>query len=474
MRTKCTLTKLFCLWGQCAARELRYPPPCTRIRILYSPRVHVLVSDKEGGTRISEDNRKQQVVVETSHATNKEKQQQQSGRDMALTQDLILTFLLERGGKVKNSELVSNFKGLINSSDPAEKKQNRELFKRLVNSVAVVRQVEDVKYVAVKKKYQRENTSFTESSCETQSVDALNNNHCHCPPANSRVLSVTSDARSGETGAVFALVAIKSPAYELRREEKGIRSLKTLEGDAEPLLATVERTVKVKAYQRCVAGEGFAQVKWCHKLTKPAKDSDGVPLGSMEHEWLVKAATGSWHQICGLLLQDPRLAEKPNFMSGFTILHWAAKSGNCEMVCKVIDVSRQRGAGVDVNAKSYDGYTALHIAAIHSRERVLSLLVCEYGANTNIRDNSGKKPYRYLSPDVSTEIRKMLGDPHSLQKDAQNLSDLPKGFNTLSKLFQPHVAGHKKKYRRRPSFHFIRDDREDPRKSVALNRKLLQ
>uniref|UniRef100_A0A8C1SM08 Sosondowah ankyrin repeat domain family member Ab n=1 Tax=Cyprinus carpio TaxID=7962 RepID=A0A8C1SM08_CYPCA len=331
-----------------------------------------------------------------------------------------------RGGKVKNSELVSNFKGLINSSDPAEKKQNRELFKRLVNSVAVVRQVEDVKYVAVKKKFQRENTSFTESPCsrkstrassETQSEDALNNNHCHCPPQTVRNSSIT---------------------YELRREEKGIRSLKTLEGDAEPLLATVERTVKVKAYQRCVAGEGFAQVKWCHKLTKPAKDSDGVPLGSMEHEWLVKAATGSWRQIYGLLLQDPRLAEKTNFMCGFTILHWAAKSGNCEMVCKVIDVSRQRGAGVDVNAKSYDGYTALHIAAIHSRERVLSLLVCEYGANTNIRDNSGKKPYRYLSPDVSTEIRKMLGDPHSLQKDAQNLSDLPKGFNTLSKLFQPH------------------------------------
>ncbi len=132
------------------------------------------------------------------------------------------------------------------------------------------------------------------------------------------------------------------------------------------------------------------------------------------------------------------------------------------MVCKVIDVSRQRGAGIDVNAKSYDGYTALHIAAIHSRECVLSLLVSEYSANTNIRDNSGKKPYRYLNPDVSVNIRKMLGDPHSLQKDAQHLSDLPKGFNTLRYLFQPHTAGHKQKYRRRPSFHFIRD--EDPRK----------
>ncbi|XP_016336675.1 ankyrin repeat domain-containing protein SOWAHA [Sinocyclocheilus anshuiensis] len=446
---------------------------------------------------------------------------------MALTRDTILSFLLERGGKVKNSELVSNFRGLINSSDPAEEKQTRELFKRLVNSVAVVQQADDVKYVAVKKKFlgfiAGAKSSSIASPCsvksvrdssETENVDIINNYYCHCSPqavSNSskshsrspsdfnesecltaRVLNVTSDARSGQTGAVFALVAVKSPSCELQHEEKRRTSLKTVIVDAKP---TAERAMKVKANQRCVAGEGFLysslrakrkeldaqgspQLRRCSKLSRSAadeaEDSDGVPLGPMEHEWLVNAATGSWSQIYGLLLQDPQLAEKPNFMCGFTILHWAAKSGNGEMVCKVIDVSRQRAAGVDVNAKSYDGYTALHIAAIHSHERVLSLLVCEYGANTNIRDNSGKKPYRYLSADVSTEIRKMLGDPHSLQKDAQNPSDLPKGFNTLSKLFQPHTAGHKKKYRRRPSFHFIRDDHEDPRKNITLNHKLLQ
>ncbi|KAG1962923.1 ankyrin repeat domain-containing protein SOWAHD [Pimephales promelas] len=357
---------------------------------------------------------------------------------MALTQDMILNFLMEHGGKVKNSELVNKFKGLINSSDPAEKKQNRDLFKRLVNNVAVVKQVDDVKYVAVKKKYQG---------------------------LTARVLSVTSDAGSGQTGSVFALVAIKSPPNP--------RS---------------ERTMKVKAnaYQSCiVAGEGFPyrslrvkrkeleaqglpQLRGSSKITKPggneAKDSDGIPLGSVKHQWLVKSATGGWRQIHSLLLQDPQLAEKRNFMSGFTILHWAAKSGNGEMVCKVIDLSRQSGAGIDVNAKSYDGYTPLHIAAIHSRERVCSLLVCEYGASTSIRDNSGKKPYHYLSQDVSTEIRKMLGDPRCLRQDArsdlkehQNPSDLHKGFNTLSKLFQPHVAGHKEKSRRRPSFHFVRE-----------------
>ncbi|XP_016092782.1 ankyrin repeat domain-containing protein SOWAHB-like [Sinocyclocheilus grahami] len=442
---------------------------------------------------------------------------------MALTRDTILSFLLERGGKVKNSELVSNFRGLINSSDPAEKKQTRELFKRLVNSVAVVQQADDVKYVAVKKKFlgfiPGAKSSSVASPCsvkcvrdssETENVDIINNTYCHCSPQavrnsskshsrspsdyneseslTARVLNVTSDATSGKTGAAFAIVALKSPSCALQHEEKRRTSLKTVIVDAKP---TAERAVKVKANQRCVAGEGFLysslrakrkeldaqgspHLRRCSKLSRSAGDLDGVPLGPVEHEWLVKAATGSWPQIYGLLLQDTRLAEKPNFMSGFTILHWAAKSGNGEMVCTVIDVSRQRGAGVDVNAKSYDGYTALHIAAIHSRERVLSLLVCEYGANTNIRDNSGKKPYRYLSADVSTEIRKMLGDPHSLQKDAQNPSDLPKGFNTLSKLFQPHTAGHKKKYRRRPSFHFIRDDHEDPRKNITLNRKLLQ
>ncbi|CAM4612296.1 unnamed protein product [Leuciscus chuanchicus] len=429
---------------------------------------------------------------------------------MALTQDMILAFLLEHGGKVKNSELVSKFKGLINSSDTAEKKQNRDLFKRLVNNVAVVKQVDDVKYVAVKKKYQGitgekitpnnslfdlkspcSNVNPARDSSETENVDIINNNYCNCsiqtvsssstsgndaeiPDCNAiecltaRVLSVTSDAGSGTTGSVFALVAIQSPSNprcELQNNETGKTYLKTQTADAEPPPSTAERTIKVKAnaYQSgSMAGEGFPyrslrvkrkeleaqgspQLRRCIKITKPggneAKDSDGIPLGSVKHQWLVKSATGGWRQIHSLLLQDPQLAEKRNFMSGFTILHWAAKSGNGEMVCKVIDLSRQSGAGIDVNAKSYDGYTPLHIAAIHSRERVCSLLVREYGASTNIRDNSGKKPYHYLSQDVSTEIRKMLGDPRCLQQDApnylkdhQNLSDLHKGFNTLNAL----------------------------------------
>lgn len=448
---------------------------------------------------------------------------------MALTQESILTFLLEHGGKVKNSELVNKFKVVINSSDPAVKKENRDLFKRLINSVAVVKQHDDVKYVVVKKKYQGfvkgETISLSNSlvdiksqcfrSDEIQNADIINNNYnfptqtasqCsslksdrseqikadsvhHGGPSDynlAKVVNVSNvDVRSGQTESVFAIVAIKTPPKpELHCDERGKTHHKA-PGNAKvmPPQCIAERSTKLKETSHLKDGflyrstrtkrkeleaHSSPQLRRSSKISRSGnevKDTDVIPLGPVEHEWLVKSAKGCWTRICSLLLQHPQLAEKRNFMSGFTVLHWAAKSGNCEMVCKVMDVTRQCAGGICVNAKSYDGYTPLHIAAIHTHEGVLSLLVCKYGANTNIRDNSGKKPYHYLSQDVSFEIRKMLGDPRFLHPnghcqlgDDQNLQEFPKGFKPLGKLFQPHAGGHLKKRRRRPSFRFISDD----------------
>ncbi|KAK1794469.1 hypothetical protein P4O66_011338 [Electrophorus voltai] len=179
-------------------------------------------------------------------------------------------------------------------------------------------------------------------------------------------------------------------------------------------------------------------LKRVNKDTKPgldAKQSAIFLLGPREHEWLVKCAAGQQDQIWQLLLQDIKLAERRNFMPGFTALHWAAKQGNREMMRKILLLSRQGGPGVDVNTKSYDGYTPLHIAAIHRPESVLSVLVRDYGANCNIRDNSGKKPYHYLHKDASPKVREMLGDPHAgdykPSGHEQHFSDLPKWFSTL-------------------------------------------
>lgn len=195
-----------------------------------------------------------------------------------------------------------------------------------------------------------------------------------------------------------------------------------------------------------------------------AKSSSALRLETREHEWLVKSTTGRLSPIYSLLQQDVHLAEKRNFISGFTVLHWAAKHGNNKMVRKILDI----GKNVDVNIKSHDGYTPLHVAAIHSHESVLNLLVRQYGANCNIRDNSGKKAYQYLRKDLSTEVKKLLGDPAVLCQDTERgYSDMSKNMNTFSNLLQVCV-GHRKKSRHRLSFRLISDGQEEKRKDCPL------
>lgn len=197
-----------------------------------------------------------------------------------------------------------------------------------------------------------------------------------------------------------------------------------------------------------------------------------VPLEQSEHEWLVKCAAGHWSQVYGLLLRDNQLADKRDFMSGFTALHWAAKCGKSEMLVKIMDVAKKGGIDIDINAKTYGGYTPLHIAALHDQVYILTMLVGEYGADISIRDNCGKKAYHYLHNGVCGSVREMLGEPKVQQaqdtalpeKDELELfPDLTKGLHTISRLFQPHLTAHKKKNRQRPGLFSHSDDPSEER-----------
>ncbi|XP_062826457.1 ankyrin repeat domain-containing protein SOWAHA [Anolis carolinensis] len=131
-----------------------------------------------------------------------------------------------------------------------------------------------------------------------------------------------------------------------------------------------------------------------------------------EHEWLVRATAGEWSpQLHGLLLRDRSLANKGDFLTGFTVLHWAAKSGSCETLRKVLEVAGKGGGRVDVDARSHGGYTPLHIAALHGREEAVALLVREGGAQVGLRDYSGRRPYQYLRQGASFAARHLLRDP---------------------------------------------------------------
>ncbi|NXR59636.1 SWAHA protein, partial [Rhadina sibilatrix] len=157
-----------------------------------------------------------------------------------------------------------------------------------------------------------------------------------------------------------------------------------------------------------------------------ASEETVVPLEQAEHQWLVLAADGQWtQQLHGLLLGDASLAARRDFISGFTALHWAAKSGNCDMVTNIIRTAEKGGSRVNVDARSHGGYTALHLAAIHGQEKIITMLVYSYHAKIDLRDYSGKKPHQYLKEGTSLTIRRLLGDP-SLSQNTEHSMPIKK------------------------------------------------
>ncbi|KAM8848981.1 ankyrin repeat domain-containing protein SOWAHA [Synchiropus picturatus] len=386
---------------------------------------------------------------------------------MALTQESILSFLLDRGGKVRNSDLVNHFRGHIHSSDPAEKQHNRELFKTLVNSVAVVRTVDQVTFVVVKKRYQdfvREHDASprlaTPLRTDGMLSSDLENNNCpsqingnlcrqslqNHPDTTLKVLNISGDRAKRKSGPVFAVIAVKSPP-KLPAQQDGTPQNSDSSINKLPSLSNLNVVSSFKAPQ-CLDSSSVPEEKALTKTTRLGEDvcSESVPLDPQAHEWLVKCASGLWGQVSRLLQQDPGLAHKMDFISGFTALHWAAKSGNSQMIQKLVDTSRRSGSSININSRAHGGYTPLHIAAIHGHSGVMLLLVRRYGANVNIRDNDGKKACHYLRKGASAEVRALLGGLlHSKKTEDELCREQHKGFNTISKLFQPHT-NRKQKY----------------------------
>lgn len=67
------------------------------------------------------------------------------------TQDAVLRFLTERGGRVRNTDLIEHFKPVM-PTDPVGKSAAREAFKSYVDSVAVVKVENGDKFVCLRKR----------------------------------------------------------------------------------------------------------------------------------------------------------------------------------------------------------------------------------------------------------------------------------------------------------------------------------
>ncbi|XP_078252773.1 ankyrin repeat domain-containing protein SOWAHB [Rhinoraja longicauda] len=76
---------------------------------------------------------------------------QSPGMADSFSQETVLDYLLHHRGKVRNADLTAHFRLFLR--DPERQLQNREHFKKYVNSLAVVREEDGVKYVLLRKRY---------------------------------------------------------------------------------------------------------------------------------------------------------------------------------------------------------------------------------------------------------------------------------------------------------------------------------
>lgn len=438
-----------------------------------------------------------------------------------VSQAAVLGFLQEHGGKVRHSELLSRFKPLLAAGDPRGRAARRERFKQFVNDVAVVKELDGVKFVVLRKKAPpscdpstpgapaspSEITSGSDGEAAAPGAPSLASAQRPAgapadpaPPSEpqpspgapaseptqptgepligaaqkseasssrlpafetaqptegrsadvappSRAPSEAASPRAGppnpESGpgappgppppagrappqkpCMLPVRCVPSPAaMRIRAEEQGLRRQLSEEPSPRdsplPLrrLSVEETGLGLSLgpgrspHLRRLSRAGPRLLSPDDEEYPPAPPPSPVPLEPAEHEWLVRAACGRWnHQLHVLLLRHSALAAKRDFMSGFTALHWAAKSGDSEMVRKLLEVARSGGAPVNVNARSHGGYTPLHLAVLHRHEEVAVLLVC-LGAQVHVRDHSGRRAYQYLSPGASYAVRRLLGDP---------------------------------------------------------------
>ncbi|KAK2880207.1 ankyrin repeat domain-containing protein SOWAHC-like [Channa argus] len=70
------------------------------------------------------------------------------------SEEAILNFLKDRGGRVKNADLIEHFKAVF-PEEPEKKAAVRKLFKQYVDNIAFVKAESEVKYVCLKKKFCR-------------------------------------------------------------------------------------------------------------------------------------------------------------------------------------------------------------------------------------------------------------------------------------------------------------------------------
>lgn len=377
-----------------------------------------------------------------------------------LQQESVVRFLAERGGRARNAELLEHFRDWLNPSDPDRRTAARQRFKEVVNAVATVRQEPGtgVKYVHLRRRYCAPETPAAALTPGEEEAGAVGDSaERPSPPPSPRASAEEpppgEDAGSrpqlverrrepprpspaagggqrrgsrrgpppgrggaGEEAAVAAGPGRPPPSEEPGAAEGapgaaaqggGRRSLREAARGGSPQL-------KRGALPGGTRGRGGGGDSDSASVASSSAEEEGsttgaVALDPLEHAWMLSASDGRWESLEGLLSCEPALLCKRDFITGFTVLHWAAKHGRQELLATLVNFAQRHQLPVDINARTSGGHTALHIAAMHGHAEVVKLLVGAYDADVDIRDYSGRKAAQYLHQGTSGDMRSLVG-----------------------------------------------------------------
>uniref|UniRef100_A0A8C4SLB8 Sosondowah ankyrin repeat domain family Ca n=1 Tax=Erpetoichthys calabaricus TaxID=27687 RepID=A0A8C4SLB8_ERPCA len=325
------------------------------------------------------------------------------------SQEAVLEFLIERGGRVKNVDLIERFKPFL-AGDPARRAEARERFKDLVDEVGFVKMDNEVRYVCLKKKYM--------ATLLARSKSCLANGTLEEEKTDIQAATVSTDLyemRPTSTNLTTEISKLESPVPETWSTSSPLTEELT-EFHSPPLDNTASENdfqlpqlMNRRSIQHSgrYKDSGKNESDSASLLSSTDEESGFVSLDPLEHEWMMCASNGQWEDLNRLLCCEPTLVLKRDFVTG-----------KQELIALLVNFAKQHDVLLNINARSSAGYTPLHLAVMHNHTEVIKLLVGAYDADVDIRDYSGKKAWQYLRDNVPEDIRDIAGaarnaDPHA-------------------------------------------------------------
>ncbi|XP_076858133.1 uncharacterized protein sowahca [Brachyhypopomus gauderio] len=108
------------------------------------------------------------------------------------TEDAVLEFLIEKGGRVKNKELIDHFKVFF-TSETTKTTVCSEFFRNLIDNIAYIKQENEENFVCLKKKYRDQGKrSVKTEDCKTPVAE-----NSGSPHSNSDTLNGANDQNNG-------------------------------------------------------------------------------------------------------------------------------------------------------------------------------------------------------------------------------------------------------------------------------------